>query len=110
MEEYGTPPDLWASGGMMAAIMMVEGLEATNGDASAVALISVYEDNFQFEGPKGTVIIRPYDHVALQSLYFVKVVNVDNPDLKFVELIKEFSPEEAAPPCQLPEAYADRCP
>ncbi len=110
IEEYGTPPDLWAAGGMMAAIMLVEGLEATLGDASADALIAVYEDNFEFEGPKGTVIIRPYDHVALQPLYFVRVDNVTDPDLKFVELVKEFAPDETAPPCQLPEEYAERCP
>ncbi len=59
---------------------------------------------------KGKVIIRPYDHVALQPLYFVRVDNVTDPDLKFVELLKEYSPEETAPPCQLPENYADRCP
>ncbi len=110
IEEYGTPPDLWAAGGMMAAIMAVEGVEATGGDASADALIQVYEDNFEFDGPKGKVIIRPYDHVALQPLYFVQVDNVTDPDLKFVKLLKEFSPEETAPPCALPEAYADRCP
>jgi branched-chain amino acid transport system substrate-binding protein len=109
-EEYGTPPDLWAAGGMMAAIMLVKGVEATAGDASAEALIGVYEDNFTFQGPKGEVIIRPYDHVALQNLYFVRVTNVTDPDLKFVELIKDFAPDEAAPPCALPEAYADRCP
>ena len=110
IEEYGAPPDLWASGGMMAAQMLVEGLEATLGDASADALISVYEDNFEFDGPKGKVVIRPYDHVALQPLYFVEVDNVTDPDLKFVNLIREYSPEETAPPCQLPEEYADRCP
>jgi branched-chain amino acid transport system substrate-binding protein len=109
-EEYGTPPDLWAAGGMMAAIMLVEGVEATNGDTSAEALIEVYENDFSFQGPKGEVVIRPEDHVALQNLYFVKVVSVTDPDLKFVELIKDFAPEEAAPPCALPEAYADRCP
>ena len=110
IEEYGTPPDLWAAGGMMAAIMVVNGLEATMGDASAEALIPVYEGGFSFDGPKGPVMIRPYDHVALQSLYFVEVDNVTDPDLKFVTLVKEFGPEETAPPCQLPEAYADRCP
>jgi branched-chain amino acid transport system substrate-binding protein len=110
IEEHGAPPDLWAAGGMMAAQMLVEGLEATLGDASADALISVYEDNFEFDGPKGTISIRPYDHVALQPLYFVEVDNVTDPDLKFVNLIREFSPEETAPPCQLPEEYADRCP
>jgi branched-chain amino acid transport system substrate-binding protein len=110
LEEYGAPPDLWAAGGMMAAQMLVKGVEATGGDASAEALIPVYEDNFQFEGPKGEVMIRPYDHVALQPLYFVRVDNVTDPDLKFVELVKEFGPDETAPPCQLPEEYADRCP
>ena len=74
------------------------------GDASADALIPVYEDDFQFDGPKGQVIIRPYDHVALQPLYFVQVDNVTDPDLKFVTLLKEYGPEETAPPCQLPEA------
>ena len=54
--------------------------------------------------------IRPYDHVALQNLYFVRIDNVDDPDLKFVELIKDYQPDETAPPCQLPEAYVDRCP
>jgi branched-chain amino acid transport system substrate-binding protein len=110
IEEYGTPPDLWAAGGMMAAIMLVEGVESTDGDTSADALIAVYEDDFEFEGPKGKVMIRPSDHVALQPLYFVRLDNVTDPDLKFVELLKETSPEETAPPCDLPEAYADRCP
>jgi branched-chain amino acid transport system substrate-binding protein len=110
IEEYGSPPDLWAAGGMMAAIMFVEGLEATLGDTSAQELITVYEDNFSFDGPKGEVSIRPYDHVALQPLYFARLDNVDDPDLNFVELIREFSPEESAPPCQLPEDYVDRCP
>jgi branched-chain amino acid transport system substrate-binding protein len=110
IEEYGTPPDLWASGGMMAAIMVVEGLEATNGDSSADALIEVYEDDFSFEGPKGTNHIRPYDHVLLQNLYFVRITNTTDPDFRFLELIREFSSEETSPPCNLPEQYADRCP
>ncbi|HOU39964.1 MAG TPA: ABC transporter substrate-binding protein [Promineifilum sp.] len=109
MEEYGTPPDLWAAGGMMSAIMAVEGLKATNGDASADALRAVYEDNFSFEGPKGTTTIRAADHVALQTLYFVRVTNVTDPDFKFVELVQEFGPETTVPPCALVDPYADRC-
>jgi branched-chain amino acid transport system substrate-binding protein len=46
----------------------------------------------------------------LQTLYFVQIDNVTDPDLKFVTLLKAYTPEETAPPCQLPEAYADRCP
>jgi branched-chain amino acid transport system substrate-binding protein len=109
MEEYGTPPDLWASGGMMAAIMAVEGLKATNGDSSAEALRTVYEDNFSFEGPKGTTTIRGSDHVALQTLYFVRVVSVTDPEFRFVELVEEFGPEMTEPPCGLVDPYADRC-
>ena len=109
MEEYGTPPDLWASGGMMGAIMAVEGLEATNGDSSAEALRAVYEDNFSFEGPKGTTTIRGSDHVALQTLYFVRVVSVTDAEFRFVELVEEFGPERTEPPCNLVDAYADRC-
>jgi branched-chain amino acid transport system substrate-binding protein len=109
-KQYKSPPDLWAAGGMMAAIMVVEGLKASNGDSSAEALIKTYENNFTFEGPKGTVKIRPEDHVALQPLYFVRVLNVDDPDFKFVELVKEFGTDETIPPCALPEKYAGRCP
>lgn len=107
---HGTPPDLFTSGGMAAAIMLVEGVRATGGDTSADALIAVYEDNFSFEGPNGTYSIRPYDHVCLYPLYYVRLISTTDPDFRFVELIREFSGEEAAPPCLLPEAYADRCP
>jgi len=109
-EKYGTPPDLFTSGGMAAAIMVVEGLKRTNGDSSADALIKVYEDNFYFDGPNGKYIIRPYDHVCLYPLFYVRLTNVTDPEFRFVELIREFAPEEAAPPCLLPDPYKDRCP
>ena len=109
-EKYGTPPDLFTAGGMAAAIMAVEGLKRTNGDASADALIKVYEDNFSFDGPNGKYIIRPYDHVCLYPLFYVRLTNVTDPEFRFVELIREFAPEEAAPPCLLPDQYKDRCP
>lgn len=109
-EKFGTPPDLFTAGGMAAAIMAVEGLKRTNGDSSADTLIKVYEDNFSFDGPNGKYIIRPYDHVALYPLYYVRLINVTDPEFKFVELIREFAPEEAAPPCLLPDQYKDRCP
>jgi branched-chain amino acid transport system substrate-binding protein len=109
-EKYGTPPDLFTAGGMAAAIMVVEGLKRTNGDASADALIKAYEDNFSFDGPNGKYLIRPYDHVCLYPLFYVRLTNVTDPEFKFVELIRAFAPEEAAPPCLLPDQYKDRCP
>jgi branched-chain amino acid transport system substrate-binding protein len=107
-EEYGTPPDLFTAGGMMAAIMLVEGLKQTNGDTDPEKLIPVFE-GATFEGPKGPFTIRAEDHVCLQTLYLVEVDNVTDPEFRFLKLIKEFSPEEAAPPCAVPEELG-RCP
>ncbi len=108
-EEYGTPPDLFTAGGFAAAQLVVAALEKTGGDTSADALIPVLE-GMEFDGPKGKYIIRDYDHVALQPMYLVELTNVDDPDFKFFKLIKEFGPEETAPPCMLTGEYASRCP
>ncbi|MEW6029658.1 MAG: substrate-binding domain-containing protein [Chloroflexota bacterium] len=102
---YGVYPDLFDADGFNAALMLVEGLKATNGDASAEALLAAFE-GMTFEGPKGTIYIRPEDHVAIQDMYIVKLLNVDDPDAKFFEIIKTTRPE---PPCLLPEALKDRC-
>lgn len=102
---YGTMPDLFGADGMNAAIMLVEGLKATNGDVSADALIAAFE-GMTFEGPKGTVFIRPEDHVAIQDMYILKLVNLTDPDANFYEYVETTRPE---PPCLLPEALKDRC-
>ncbi|OQY24097.1 MAG: hypothetical protein B6I34_03985 [Anaerolineaceae bacterium 4572_32.1] len=102
---YGVPPDLFDADGMNAAILLTEALKATGGDASAEALIAAME-GIEFEGPKGTIYIRPEDHVAIQDMYIVKLLNVDDPDAKFFEYVKTTRPE---PPCLLPEEQKDRC-
>jgi branched-chain amino acid transport system substrate-binding protein len=102
---YGTMPDLFAADGMNAAIMLVEGLKATNGDAGADALLPAFE-GMSFEGPKGTVYIRPEDHVAIQDMYILKLVNLTDPDANFYEYVETTRPE---PPCLLPETLKDRC-
>jgi branched-chain amino acid transport system substrate-binding protein len=102
---YNTVPDLFDADGFNAALMLVEGLKATNGDASADALIGVWE-GMSFDGPKGTIYIRPEDHVAIQDMYIVKVLNVDDPEAKFFENVATTRPE---PPCLLPENLKDRC-
>lgn len=109
-EKYGTPPDLFTETGFAAGQMIVEGLKATNGDPDPDKLIKVFENNFSFDGPKGKEVVRPYDHVMLQPLYLVKLTSVTDPDFKFFDLVKEFKPEEAAPPCALEGAYQSRCP
>ncbi|MCB9135887.1 MAG: substrate-binding domain-containing protein [Anaerolineales bacterium] len=102
---YGVPPDLFDADGMNAALLLVEALKATNGDASADAMIKAME-GITFEGPKGTINIRAEDHVAIQDMYIVKLLNVTDPDFKYFELVSTTRPE---PPCLLPENLKSRC-
>ena len=62
-----------------------------------------------WEGPRGLYYLRPSDHQVLLPIYIVKIVNVTDKDYKFYELIGEIPAAKVAPPCQLPEAFADRC-
>jgi len=102
---YGVMPDLFDADGMNAAIMVVEAIKATNGDVNGDALKTAME-GMTFEGPKGTIFIRPEDHVAIQDMYILKLVNVTDPDANFYEYVDTSRPE---PPCLLPEALKDRC-
>ena len=104
-ERAGVPPDLFDADGMNAALLLINGLKASGGDASAEALIAAME-GLEFQGPKGTIFVRPEDHVAIQDMYIVKLINLDDPDFKFYELVKTTRPE---PPCLLPEGMQDRC-
>lgn len=96
-EEHGTPPDLFTAGGMAAAIALVEALKRTNGDTDAQKMIEVME-GMSFEGPKGTYTFRPEDHQALQPMYMVRLLNTNDPEMRFYELLEERSAEETAPP------------
>ena len=102
---YGVNPDLFDADGMNAAIMLVEALKLTGGDASAAALLGVLE-GMSFEGPKGTIYIRPEDHVAIQDMYILKLLTVTDTDANFYEYVETTRPE---PPCLLPENLKDRC-
>jgi branched-chain amino acid transport system substrate-binding protein len=102
---YGVYPDLFDADGFNAAVMLVEGLKATSGDASAEALMGAWE-GMTFDGPKGEIYIRPEDHTAIQDMYVMKLLNVDDPDAKFFDLLATVRPE---PPCLLPEEMKDRC-
>jgi branched-chain amino acid transport system substrate-binding protein len=95
------PPDLFSECGFATAQAVVAALATTNGDAGPEALIPALE-GLTFEGPKGTYTIRAGDHQALAPMYVVRLVNVDDPDDKFFELVAEVSGEESAPPCDAP--------
>ncbi len=103
--QFETFPDLFDADGMNAALLLTEALKATGGDASADAMIGAME-GMQFEGPKGAIYIRPEDHVAIQDMYIVKLLNVDDPEFKYFELVNTTRPNV---PCLLPEGLQDRC-
>ena len=55
---YGASPDLFDADGMNAAIMVLETLKKTAGDLTPETLVAAME-GLEFEGPKGTIYIRP---------------------------------------------------
>ncbi len=101
----GAFPDLFDADGMNAAIMVIEALKATDGAADADSLRAALE-GMTFEGPKGTIEIRPEDHVAIQDMYIVKLVNIDDPEFKYYEYVGTVRPE---PPCLLEGDFTSRC-
>jgi branched-chain amino acid transport system substrate-binding protein len=105
LARYSTAPDLFDGDGMNAAILVVEAIKATNGDVSGEALVSVME-GMTFEGPKGTVYIRPEDHVAIQDMYILTLVDLSAENADYYEYVETTRPE---PPCLLPEEIKDRC-
>lgn len=104
-ERFQTYPDLFDADAMNAAIMLGTALRSTGGDPSAEAMIAAME-GMEFEGPKGTIYIRPEDHVAIQDMYIVTLLNVDDPAMAFYELVETTRPDV---PCLLPEEMVDRC-
>jgi branched-chain amino acid transport system substrate-binding protein len=105
MQRFETPPDLFDADAMNAAILIVEALRTSGGDASAEALIPAME-GIEFEGPKGTILIRPEDHVAIQDMYVATLLNIDDPEFNYFEYVATNRPDV---PCLLPEELQDRC-
>ncbi len=103
--EAGAFPDLFDADGMNAAIMVVEALKATGGATDADSLRAALE-GMSFEGPKGTIEIRAEDHVAIQDMYIVTLLNVDDSEFKYYEYVNTVRPE---PPCLLEGDFASRC-
>jgi branched-chain amino acid transport system substrate-binding protein len=98
-KRYGAPPDIFTAGGMAAGIAIVRGIEKA-GSTDAEKLIAALE-GMSFEGPKGTYTFRKEDHQALQPMYFVEIVKDPGHTYPIPKLIKEFKPEETAPPVQV---------
>ena len=99
IERHGEPPDLFTGSGFAAGVALVEALKKTGGNPDAEALIPVLE-GMSFEGPKGRYTFRQEDHQALQPMYIVEMVEDPDPDHPWAipQLVREVTPEEAAPP------------
>ncbi len=102
---YNDVPDLFTECSFATAEALVNALTATGGDTLPDAMIPALE-GMQFDGPKGTYIIRPGDHQALVPMYIVQLDNITDPDFKFYKLLEEVPALDIAPPCEAP---ADRC-
>lgn len=101
---YNDVPDLFTECGFATAQALAGGVELAGGSTFLEDLIPALE-GLTWEGPKGTYYMRPEDHQALMPMYVVQLVNLDDPDQKFYELVAEVSAEAGAPPC---ESGADR--
>lgn len=113
---FNDVPDLFTECSFATAQALYAGLEATGGDPSTEAMIPALE-GLVFEGPKGEYTIRKSDHQALAPQYVIRFKGIEDAVLSesltlpmpVYELVAEIPAADAAPPCLLPEALADRC-
>lgn len=92
MARYGEPPDFFTAGGMAAASAVVTAIREA-GSTDTEALIETME-GMEFETPKGTMIFRPEDHQALQSMYHFKIRVEDDVAWGIPELVRELTIED----------------
>jgi branched-chain amino acid transport system substrate-binding protein len=100
---------------MASALAMAAALQKTGGVTTGDVMIPALE-GLTFAGPKGTYYIRPEDHVCLQPMNVLKLVNLDpdkNKDgikeYEFFETVYVSKHDELGVPCTLVGDYAARC-
>ncbi|XBQ10834.1 MAG: substrate-binding domain-containing protein [Salinarimonas sp.] len=92
MARYGEPPDFFTAGGMAAASAVVTAIREA-GSTDTEALIETME-GMAFETPKGTMMFRPEDHQALQSMYHFEIRVEDDVAWGIPELVRELTIED----------------
>lgn len=102
---YNDVPDLFTECAFATAQALIQAVTETGGDTLPEAMIPVLE-GMVFEGPKGTYAIRPSDHQALVPMYIARLVNLDDPDQNFYELLAEIPANQIIPPVLLPQDLA----
>ncbi|NDV00026.1 substrate-binding domain-containing protein [Pseudoroseicyclus tamaricis] len=88
MERYDSPPDFFTAGGMAAGIAVVEAIRRAGGADDTEALIEAME-GMEWETPKGTMMFRPEDHQALQSMYHFTTEVQEGKDYGVPVLVRE---------------------
>ena len=88
-ERFGTPPDFFTAGGMVAGLAVVEAIKKAGG-TDTEALISAME-GMEWMTPKGKMVFRAEDHQALQSMYHFKIRVDDGVDWAIPELVRELT-------------------
>lgn len=98
---YNGPPDMFVASAFSTAIAIVRGLEKTNGDPSAEALIPALE-GMSFDTPKGEMVIRKEDHQAMQDMYHFKTVVDPKVEWGVPQLVRVIPKEELNIPIHTP--------
>ena len=91
-KRYDSPPDFFTAGGMSAALAVVKALESAD-EWDTETLISTME-GMSWDTPKGSMMFRPEDHQALQSMFHFKIRVDDNVKWAIPELVREIKAEE----------------
>ncbi|WP_108124507.1 substrate-binding domain-containing protein [Saccharospirillum mangrovi] len=84
---FGTPPDIFAAGGMTAGIAIVEALRRAD-STDTDDLIATLE-GMHFNSPKGDMLIRASDHQTLQSMYHFRLRSEAGVEWAIPELVRE---------------------
>ncbi len=93
VEAAGGVGDLFTPDGFLAAQMLVRALEASTTDVDA--MISALE-GAEFDGPKGTTVIRAEDHAVIQPMFQARLVA--SGDSFVPELIAVVDSADVTPP------------
>ncbi|OKL45117.1 substrate-binding domain-containing protein [Pseudovibrio exalbescens] len=96
-ERFGTPPDFFTAGGMAAGLALVEAIQQAGGSDDTEALIEAME-GMRWETPKGTMMFRPEDHQALQSMYHFRTEVQEDKDYGVPILVREITMDEMSVP------------
>lgn len=97
---YNSPPDIFVSGGMAAAMAVVTALEKSNGVTDAEVLIQTMR-GMEFDSPTGMRVFREEDHQAQQSLFEIMFTQVSGVDHVVPELVRVIPRDEIADQIQV---------